>query len=666
MPASSRRSWGPLVELFDGPLTAHVDPAFLAQVQMLDRGLRGVGEAAGGMKTSITGALAPVATIASGITDVGRAAIAAAQATWQLAQRMAQLATEQANLDRNAQRLGLDFDAAAEAAGRFVDETEVMAAANRAAAAGVRLSQEELNALSRTAARFSQDTGRPINQVFEELTQGLLHGTRGLRDFGPGLAALAGPAHTAGERLAEMVRQAERLPPATDDATSAMARFQDSVEDAERTMASAFVAEVARIHEMSTALDGARGDTEDLNLQLRAAGSTAAAMAIGVVALGGAMVGALGAAFAVVVRPMRQTLQALLRASEGDWRGAVGALAGVGDSTYEDARDSLRFAQDSAVVAMTAFGRLGAGERTAEGVGEVAPTSTSTTAAESNADAAARNRRGGGGREHEDPELTRLWARSNAQKLAEDERMALLTGQNRTPANTLGESLSGLSGRVGDFDTRDQEIRDAAERSNAESAREAAYREYRNSLSTRLQGDQESPEARAARDIAGAWGEATEALGAHLGLLVSGQATWEFFWEGVANAGKKALADAATNEGKIEYGRALAALAIGNFPGAALHFAAGTALVGLGAALGSGAGGTPGGGGSHPGPQGGGRVGNPQRVAEVTPREASRDGGPSTVVVNFNGPVNSAQGRADFGRMVRGALRDSTVRQGDR
>lgn len=688
------------MELFDGPLTATVDPAVRVQLAEVAKSLSGVERAmlsaknaspqvaaaarqlqeqfragfisAEQLRSGLQGLVADglpktaeqlrktaeatkttreqllhmassAVTVVRGIADIGSAAVSAAQGAWQLAQRMAALATEQANLDRNSQRLRLDFDEAAEAAGRFVDETEVMAAANRAAAAGVRLSQEELNALSRTAARFSQDTGRPINQVFEELTQGLLHGTRGLREFGPGLAALAGPAHTAGERLAAMVREAERLTPATDDATSAMARFQDSIEDAERTMASAFVAEVARIHEMSGALDGARGDAEDLNLQLRAAGSTAAALAMGVVGLGGAMVGALGAAFTVVIAPMRQAFLALQRASERDWRGAVGALAGVGATTSEDAMDALRFSQNSAVVALTAIGRLGAGEQTTEGLGTVGGSMTFSEAdvAEINADAQARLRRGGGGgggrQQEEDPALALLWASSNARKLAEDERMGLLTGQNRSPAETLAESLSGLTGSLGDFDTREQEIRDAAERTNAESAREAARREYQNRLSTRLQGDEESPEARAAKDIASAWGEATDALGTHLGLIATGQETWADFWDGLAVAGQKALAEVAMTEGKVEFGRALGALALGNFPGAALHFAAGVALTGVGAALSATAGASKdvqGVGRDGAGP--GGRGAASQRVPEVTPRESSKSA-PVTLTVNFGG-----------------------------
>ena len=89
-------------------------------------------------------------------------------------------------------------------------------------------------------------------------------------------------------------------------------------------------------------------------------------------------------------------------------------------------------------------------------------------------------------------------------------------------------------------------------------------------------------EARAANDIASAWGNATDALTKHLDLVAQGRETWADVWTGIAETAERALIDIAMTEGKVELGRALGALAVGNFAGAGLHLAAGAALLAIG------------------------------------------------------------------------------------
>jgi len=191
--------------------------------------------------------------------------------------RVTALASEEQALQEMSARLGLDFDQAAASAGRFADETVAMGVAGRAAASDIRLTQTELDAVMRLAGTKARELGTTVQGAAEMLTDALVQGERGgLRRFGAGLSDLAGEGHTVQERLAGVVAEARHTAAATDTAADAVERYRDSLEDAQRTAASAFVTELARIQAFGAATRGATSDADDLKVKMQAVGSTAA------------------------------------------------------------------------------------------------------------------------------------------------------------------------------------------------------------------------------------------------------------------------------------------------------------------------------------------------------------------------------------------------------
>ena len=184
----------------DIPIATPGGPEGAAVLRALAAAMRDLGT-----QTQETGAKASAVKSAFDFNQVVQAATTAYDAVSRLASGVAMLASEQAQLDANSSRLGLNFDQAAEAAGRFTDETEAMTAATRLNEAGIRLSQEQLDSLTRVAARFAQNTGVTTREAIDTLTQGLITGSeRGLRPFGGELVRVAGESHTAEQRLAAL------------------------------------------------------------------------------------------------------------------------------------------------------------------------------------------------------------------------------------------------------------------------------------------------------------------------------------------------------------------------------------------------------------------------------------------------------------------------------
>jgi len=198
-------------------------------------------EALSGLKTAAMSAAESAGTLTLGALGVAGAVGGLAVAADMAATHVTDLASEQQRLDANSARLGLNFDRAADAAGRFTDETEAMGAASRLAESGIVLSQTQLEALTRVAGNFAANTGVSTREAIDKLTDGLITGSeRGLRPFGGELRETAGESHTVEERLAALATQAGHTTRATDDAASSYARFKDSIEDAERAAAAGF------------------------------------------------------------------------------------------------------------------------------------------------------------------------------------------------------------------------------------------------------------------------------------------------------------------------------------------------------------------------------------------------------------------------------------------
>lgn len=230
------------------------------------------------------------------------------------ATRFAALADEQARLDTASRDLGLNFDAAAASAGRFVDETEAMGVANRFAAADIRLTQQQLNDVMRVAGASADMLGTDTAGAVDTLREALIRGREGgLERFGQGLAALSGESHTVEERFAALHVRAGEMAQATDTATDRLNRFRDSLQDSERTFASAFVQEVARLATVGEGLQGATDNAEEFQRTIAAVGATAASVATRVV-LG---VGIIGGAITTVVGGLTGMVQLAAAATHG-------------------------------------------------------------------------------------------------------------------------------------------------------------------------------------------------------------------------------------------------------------------------------------------------------------------------------------------------------------
>lgn len=197
---------------------------------------------------------------------------------------VSELAAEQEHLDQQSAALRLNFDEGAAAAGRFADETDAMRIAGEFAARQANLSQQQLDGLFRLASARSADLGVTAGEAAGRLAEALLKGKeRGLDPFGQSLGAVAGETHTLGERLDAMVAEANRVTPAVDDARDAVERWKDSLDDAKRAGADAFVSEFTRITEAGAAIRSTRGDVVDLATTFRALGATVGEVAARIV-----------------------------------------------------------------------------------------------------------------------------------------------------------------------------------------------------------------------------------------------------------------------------------------------------------------------------------------------------------------------------------------------
>ena len=225
----------------DFGIHGRVDPELLAGIVAYTRAMIEAGNAAEGAGTKSqksSSAVASMAASAATFAVGANAVIQFGQTVVAAAGQVADLAAEQERLDRMSARLGLNFDEAAGAAGRFTDEVDVMNTAGAFAARGINLTQTELNAMTHAAARNAQATGVEMPQALESLQRALLSGReRALAPFGQELAATARHGYSAGEGIAAMVEQERHMETATDDAHTSMLGFNDALGDAARGFA---------------------------------------------------------------------------------------------------------------------------------------------------------------------------------------------------------------------------------------------------------------------------------------------------------------------------------------------------------------------------------------------------------------------------------------------
>ena len=532
-----------------------------------------------------------LSNVKGGFSDAWEAAETWAGRINAVVDRVTALSSEQERLDANSTRLGLDFDAGAAAAGRFADETEAMNSATRFAAAGIQLSQTELNSLMRVAGATSQMLGITTAQAVDRLTQGIISGAReGLQPFGAELTSLAGGAHTAGERLQALQRVADRTTQATDSAADSVARFRDSLEDMQRTIATSFVREWQRLSDLGAPFRAASTDAEELNRDLQAVGQTAARIAsqlgrgVGAVAGGAATLGAwIGEQVGLVDRETTDTLARFT----ADQARALNAMddeaqqrTSIGAPTTDPGRVDLNLATPQIVSAVNAENER---QRERERNG-------------------GRNLRQGGGGQRRDPnealrarveaenEILAEDRREQERRAAEEERIAKARSQQeQRDADARRDAMERAQERAAerdrqrgerDFAESDPGLRAANDNARIDRQRTRDLERRRNELRsfTDFFEEQHERQTSAAQQSAEAVTQALGAVGSayskHLMALVQGreeggQALRGFLADTLTSIGQESATKAGFNVAE-----GIAALATYRYDAAAQHFAA--------------------------------------------------------------------------------------------
>lgn len=594
-----------------------------------------------------------------------------------LAEGMAASADEADALASRGRELGVDFDEAAESAGRFLDETSAMGAANQLAARGIRLSQEELNALARVAGSTSAALRITTEEGVSRLTDALISGRgRALAPFGAELAAVAGNTHTMEQRLAALVSQAGAVEPAVDNATDSVNRFKDSVEDTQRSFAAGFVEGLRRMEEVAAATRTADDDVGDLNESVRALGGFVAETLSKAANGFKAVLAFLGLGVQTVLNSVGALGAALEAVARGNFRGAGGAASAYfSNAMTQGAAADLFASLRSSVNAINAQDDA-SGRPPPPAAGAGAPST-----ADAARDRAARGTRGaiggtgGGGGAHHAQGADMTFSQDEATYGAEGlrlrreavERAAELrdraamddliaqerTRQQRQRGSTLGDRI--------DQQQEQRALARTQRNLNQRLAMEVSFTDRMEDLHSQRVNAAEME----AEFVTGAFNSLGQAMGKHIQLVVTGEETIGTALQGMLADTLSSIGQEAIVKGAMQIAEGLAALAgIVTAPLAPGHFAAGAAFIGVGAlASAAGAALTPA--PSAPASAGGGAASSAGRAASVS--KGSGDGDGSTVVnVMFGGPQYGTGGTRQAAREIAGVLNRGAVQGGVR
>lgn len=581
------------------PITGTVDPGFLAGLNALSQGMTAAGvasETAGAraqradgswsqhIDTLRRGAQAFNETHQAITTIVGTITAAVA--------RVGALADEQARLDSTSRRLGLDFDAAAAAAGRFVDETEAMGVANRFASADINLTQQQLNDVMRVAGATADTLGTDVAGATDILREALIRGREGgLQRFGEGLAAVAGGSHTVEERMAALHTRAGQVTEAVDDSAAAMARFADRIEDSERTVATALVAEIGRLDQVASSTGEAASAAIDWDNNLKAIGSTLGYVSS--LALSGLQI--VGGAIGSVVGGITGTISIA----------AAGIEALVNTRSLSGARSAMTrelAAVRDGGLAMQSADILAAGIARAEAL--AADQGSTRTSAAPDAPPVARPRsrtpgasRGGGsgrgGAANDNADMTFTEAQANADALLEVERVlgidraAMAADRARAEVDGLIAVEAARQGAEEMAQSAADKERTRMDEERARLEERAAAHETFTGRLAELNDTQVHGAQRAAEFTNGAFESMGRAIGTHVQALIDGKESVGQALQGMLSDTLISVGKEAVIQGGMEMAKGVAALAgVVTAPLAPGHFAAGAAFLAVGAAAG--------------------------------------------------------------------------------
>lgn len=261
-------------EIFNGPLTGEVDPrllqgfaAIIALVEKLGQETKKTDEVQKEAKStwdSFVDSLRETRDEAKGAGEaytyiVGslRDVVATVDAT---VTQMANLSREHERLSQGSEQLHLDFQQASNASGVFVSQLTALNAAGTFASYGLRLTQDQMDAVIKRAGIYSRQSGVEMTQSVQQLTEALAKGEQeGLARFGGGLVSLRQGAGTAADRLALLVTETRGMTGAAATAADEFDRWKESISSLERVAVGEF----------------ARGYVDAMHEAERATGSTA-------------------------------------------------------------------------------------------------------------------------------------------------------------------------------------------------------------------------------------------------------------------------------------------------------------------------------------------------------------------------------------------------------
>lgn len=267
-------------EIFNGPLTGEVDPrllqgfaAIIALVEKLGQETKKTDEVQKEAKStwdSFVDSLRETRDEAKGAGEaytyiVGslRDVVATVDAT---VTQMANLSREHERLSQGSEQLHLDFQQASSASGVFVSQLTALNAAGTFASYGLRLTQDQMDAVIKRAGIYSRQSGVEMTQSVQQLTEALAKGEQeGLARFGGGLVSLRQGAGTAADRLALLVTETRGMTGAAATAADEFDRWKESISSLERVAVGEFSrGYIAAMHEAERATGSTAHSVEQL------------------------------------------------------------------------------------------------------------------------------------------------------------------------------------------------------------------------------------------------------------------------------------------------------------------------------------------------------------------------------------------------------------------
>jgi len=614
----------------------------------------------GDQKSSITG-------LADSFNELREAISSILGKLGEVVDMFAGLSDEGQRLSEAQNRLGLDFERASRALGRYVDETDAMTAATALAARGIMLSQTELEAMVRVAGHYANDTGRDLNEAFESLGEVITQGGEESARFGLELGRLGDTSHTAQERLNQLVVSAARLPPLTDTAATSMARFRDSIRDAARTVATQaleqFAALSMQLDAAANSYDDATGKQQEFENSLREVGTFVGEVAVGIVEVVRTAVTGIRLMVAVPAESLRILGVQVAAIRAGNVRGAVEAIGTFGQGQFM--RDALEASEQQfdRIMRLADPDTHDAARRVVARADEQRRETAERRRQELEAtDRAARSARQAGGGAG-GPSASDIIERSfRAAREESERRRGGASAPGMADMFRQRQDVADLIARERELATARAEMLDATAE-KAQAANQAAT-ELEDTFGRSRIADYFSEQARSATSMAdtvtNAYQQMVGAMGEYITSTIDGSMVASEAAEAFARSTLSSLGKVAAQQALFETGKGLAALFVA--PAAASsHFAAAGvfAAVAVGTGLAVRAMG-------KPSAATGAAAGGAERSSAPTSRDSASAGGGTTIVQeNYYAPVIGGRsvGDGETGRIIGRYQTEAQMRQ---